>query len=244
VTYWTVGKRPVQAAYLGYASFASSDSAVLHQNVIVPAPAATTTALGSSADPSVTGQVVTLTAKVSPAPDGGVVSFRQDGKTIAGCEAVAVSSSGGQAVCKTSYGLVGADAITAVYSGDSDYTGSRSRSLTQTVHISATLRRAPWSTSGQVSFVLACVAQSGGCQINSTLTRRGVRVGADKLTVAAGASEKVTVALNQLGGHLLAKLRQLLVNLTLTLTADGQQSAIATDTLTIKPAIHDHRASP
>ena len=96
-----------------------------------PLPTATSTTISSSANPSTVEQTVTYTVTVAPAPDGGTVSFTDGSRTIAGCGMVAVSS--GVARCQTSFSEVGQDSISAVYSGDTKYLGSRSSSLSQTV---------------------------------------------------------------------------------------------------------------
>ena len=75
---------------------------------------------------------MTFTATVTPVPDGGSVAFADGGTTIAGCAAVAVDA-GGQAGCQTTYSALGAHDITAGYSGSSDYQGSGSATLRQTV---------------------------------------------------------------------------------------------------------------
>lgn len=85
---------------------------------------ATTTALIFSANPSVGGQPVTYTASVSPTPDGGTVSFQDDGTDIGGCGSVAVSTSGtsaGTATCTVTYPTTGSHSITASYSGDANF---------------------------------------------------------------------------------------------------------------------------
>jgi Big-like domain-containing protein/glycine rich protein/pentapeptide repeat protein len=99
-------------------------------------PASTTTSLAvtSPTQPSglpagtavsFAGQTVTFTASISPAPDGGAVTF-QDGATTL-CSNVALS--GGKATCKATYAATGQHSITASYNGDSNYTSS-STSLT------------------------------------------------------------------------------------------------------------------
>ena len=95
-------------------------------------PTATTTALISSANPSVVGDEVTYTATMSPPPIGGTVSFTDDGATIDGCGAVTVSG-GGQATCKTTYGSASTHQVVAQYAGNFDYAGSTSPTLTQQV---------------------------------------------------------------------------------------------------------------
>jgi outer membrane protein assembly factor BamB len=97
-----------------------------------PGASTTSTTLISSRNPAAVGQAVTLTATVSPTPDGGTVAFADGGSAIAGCGTVAVSPASPQAACTTTFGSVGTHAIVASYSGDTYYTGS-SASLSQSV---------------------------------------------------------------------------------------------------------------
>jgi hypothetical protein len=96
-------------------------------------PIATTTALSSSANPSVFGQAVTFTATVTPASGSGTptgtVTF-MDGSATLGTG----SLSGGQASLTTSFFVLGARSITALYSGDLHFLPSTSSTLTQTVN--------------------------------------------------------------------------------------------------------------
>ena len=57
-----------------------------------------------------------------PGPIGGTVSFTDDGTTIAGCGAVAVSGDG-QATCKATYGFSSSHPIVAQYSGNASFAG-------------------------------------------------------------------------------------------------------------------------
>ena len=91
--------------------------------------AATTTALKSSLNPSRFGQSVTLTATVSPAAATGSVTFKDGGSTLG-----TSTLSGGSATYINSALSVGGHGITAVYAGDSAYSGSTSSVLTQTIN--------------------------------------------------------------------------------------------------------------
>ncbi len=82
---------------------------------------ATTTALTNSASPT-EGQVVTLTATVSPAPSGGTVGFTAGGSAISGCTAVAVSS--GVATCSWTPPSAATYSVVATYTPDSASLGS------------------------------------------------------------------------------------------------------------------------
>ena len=95
--------------------------------------AATTTTLSSSQNPSTHGQAVIFTAVVSSAlgtpPDGETVSFMK-GKTVLGTG----SLSGGSASFTTSGLPVGTNLIKAMYSGDSNFSGSTSNAVKQVVN--------------------------------------------------------------------------------------------------------------
>ena len=93
---------------------------------------ATTTGLASSANPSASGQSVTFTATVAPAPDGGTVAFAVDGAALSGCTASAVDPSG-QATCEVSSLAAGTHSVVATYGGDDYSGGSESAALAQAV---------------------------------------------------------------------------------------------------------------
>jgi hypothetical protein len=105
---------------------------------LVPTPpvttAASSTTLASSKPATTTGASVTFTATVAPASGSGpvptgTVTFTQDGSTL-GSSSV---QSNGTAALTTSVLPAGADHITATYGGDSNYTGSASAPLTETI---------------------------------------------------------------------------------------------------------------
>ncbi len=125
------GSHDIEASYAGDTNFtASSDD--LSQDVL----GESSTALTSSANPSVHGQQVTFTATVSavaPAsgtPTGDVDFF--DGNTLLD----SVELQNGVATYYISTLAIGTHTITAEYEGDADFTDS-SDSLTQTVNKAA-----------------------------------------------------------------------------------------------------------
>jgi uncharacterized repeat protein (TIGR03803 family) len=98
---------------------------------------ATSAALVSSANPSVSGQPVTLVGLVSASNSGtptGTVAF-VDGATTLGTAAL----NAGVATFTTAALAVGTHSLTAVYSGDGNFTGSTSASLPQTVNRDASV---------------------------------------------------------------------------------------------------------
>jgi uncharacterized repeat protein (TIGR01451 family) len=124
------GTHEVLASYPGDDDHAPSQSAPIA--LAGPALTATTTVLGASPNPTSAGQAVTFTATVSPTPSGtpaGTMSF-YNGATLLGT--VAVNSSG-IATLTTSSLPLGANAITATYSGNATFAGSTSSTLTETV---------------------------------------------------------------------------------------------------------------
>ena len=76
----------------------------------------TVTSLTSSANPSLAGHAITLTASVSPASATGTVTFSDGGLPLGN----AVALSGGSASFVTSSLVPGTHALTASYSGDTD----------------------------------------------------------------------------------------------------------------------------
>ena len=131
----SVGSRVITAQYNGNANFNTSTSSVLNETVN---KAGTTTTLSSGLNPSTFGQSVTFTATVSVvAPGagtpGGTVNFF-DGATLIGSGAV----SGNQATLTTSTLAAGIHGVIAVYAGDSNFNGSTSTTLTQTVNKAST----------------------------------------------------------------------------------------------------------
>ena len=124
-----VGVHSITAVYGGSANFGGSTSAVLSQTVN---KAATSTALVSSPNPSTVGQTITFSATVKAATSGtptGAVTFK-DGTTTLGTGSLAA----GKAIFQTSKLAKGTHTITAVYGGNTDYLGSNSLALTQTVN--------------------------------------------------------------------------------------------------------------
>ncbi len=120
-----VGSHSLTIAYSGDAAYSPSTSNVVNETVN---KAATTATLASSLNPSVSGQSVTFSAQVAPATATGTIQFK-DGATLLGT----VTVSGGSASLATSSLSVGTHSITAIYSGDANYTTNTSGTVTQTV---------------------------------------------------------------------------------------------------------------
>jgi hypothetical protein len=164
----SVGPHSITASYSGDSNFLSSASTALSQ---VVNQAASTTTLSSSANPSASGQNVTFTATVSPSAATGTVQFF-DGATSLGT----VPLSGGKATLSTSALLVGPHSITANYNGDTNYAGSTSSVLPQTVNslisttTSLTSSLNPSVRGQQVTFTATVKPSSGAGTPTGTVT--------------------------------------------------------------------------
>ncbi len=194
----SVGAHSITAAYGGDGNDAASTSPVLTQNVSKAVAGVT---LSSSANPSTLGQIVTFTAKLSPATATGSVQFL-DGATALGTGTV----SGGAATLAVSSLAVGTHSITAAYGGDANNAASTSAVLTQTVNkatsgvavsssanpssfgqtVTFTATVTPSTASGSVQFldgatVLGTGAVSGGV---ATLGASSLAVGTHSITAA------------------------------------------------------------
>jgi hypothetical protein len=150
-----IGTHSVTATYSGDSNFTGSASNIVSQ---VVTKATTTTALVSSANPSVQGKSVTFTASVSSlaGTPTGKVQFL-DGKTVL----ATVKLTSGSAKYTTSKLSPGANSITAVYEGDSENNGSTSPPVDQFVIATTTtalLSSPNPSTFGQVVTFTAVVA--------------------------------------------------------------------------------------
>ena len=129
----TPGTHSITAVYNGDTNYAGSTSSTLSQVVNQDA---TTTAVMSTANPSTGGLAVTYTATVSATggsafTPSGTVTFK-DGSTVI-CTAVALSSASAQCTEPALSMTSGTHSITAVYSGDTNFTTSTG-SLSQVVN--------------------------------------------------------------------------------------------------------------
>jgi hypothetical protein len=175
----SVSAHSITAVYNGDASFnTSTNSPALTQTVN---KAGTTTAVASSANPSVSGQSVTFTATVTAVAPGtgtptGTVTFK-DGATALVTNAL----SAGQATFATSTLSVAAHAITAVYNADANFSGStNSPALTQTVNQADTSVTLSSSTNTSVfgqpvifTANVSAVAPGGGTPTGTVTFRDG-----------------------------------------------------------------------
>jgi hypothetical protein len=133
------GSHAVIAVYSGSTVFAGGGSLAYDQ---VVNKANTTTTVTSNRNPSVFGQTVTFTARVTPVAAGGTVTIVVDG-VANGPFALDAT---GRATLPTSLLSVGTHAVTAYYDGSANYNTSNSAILTQTVNKAAS--RTAVTTSG------------------------------------------------------------------------------------------------
>ena len=131
----TAAVHSLTAVYSGDTNLTRSTSLSLNQTII---QASTSTTLTTSASAAVLGQTLTFTATVTANAPGagiatGLVTF-EDGTTSIGTETL----TGGSATFITTSLSVAGHAITAVYSGDTNFTGSTSLGLNQTVNQAST----------------------------------------------------------------------------------------------------------
>jgi Bacterial Ig-like domain (group 3) len=121
------------AAAGSYAATAAAGEANAASYALTNTQGSTTTALGSSLNPSTFGASVTFTATIAPAAATGTVSF-YDGVTLLGTGTL----TGGVATYATTALAVQTHSITAVYGGDANYVGSASAILNQVVNQATT----------------------------------------------------------------------------------------------------------
>ena len=128
----STGPNSITAVYSGDPTFASSTSTAIGVGV---GQASSMTTLSTSPNPSLASQQVTVTANVvavspgSGIPTGSVEFF--NGATDLGPGTL----SGGVATLRTSSLPVGSNTITAVYSGDTNFTKSTAAGITQKVSL-------------------------------------------------------------------------------------------------------------
>jgi hypothetical protein len=124
----SVASHSITGVYGGATNFNGSTSAALTQTV---KQATTSTTMASSLNPSTFGKSVTFTATVtsSGGTPTGTVTFK-DGSTTLGTGTL----SSGKATYSTSALTKGSHSITGVYGASTNYSGSTSAVLTQTVN--------------------------------------------------------------------------------------------------------------
>jgi large repetitive protein len=150
------GSHSLTAAYAGDATHGGGSSAIVSQTVTQPTTPTSLTLI-SSANPSIAGRPLWLTATVSPSTATGTVQFL-DGATVLGTSTIA----GGWATLSVSTLPAATHAITALYSGDAGDSASTSAILSETIapaspvvvtpNVITTLAGLPYSCNPGVSY--------------------------------------------------------------------------------------------
>jgi hypothetical protein len=189
------GTHKVKATFVADSSYAGSSSTILSQ-VVNGVP--TTSTVSSNLNPSVYGQVVTLTATVTDNTNTGTpsgsVSFKAGSTVLA-----KVALSGGTASFSTSTFGAGTKSITVTYNGDSKYATSTSAILSQVItkatstsNITSSVNP---STSGQsVTFTISVAPQFTGVPTGTVKLTMGSTV-LTTLTLASGTATYSTTTL-------------------------------------------------
>ena len=194
-----LGDQSIVASFTGDTDYAGSVSNTVVETVTT---ALTTTSVTTSQSPVNFGTSVTYTATVSGSDNGGTVSFTDGGNPIAGCQSVSVSS--GQAQCVVASASVGSHSIVATYSGDTDYAGSTSDTLTQLVtqaltSVAVTVPVNPTAYGISVTYTATVSGSDGGGTV-SFLDGSSPISGCQSLGLVAG-KVTCTVAVQAVGTH-------------------------------------------
>jgi autotransporter-associated beta strand protein len=119
----------------------------------------TATSVTTSLSSSIYGSMVTLTATVVPAPDGGMVQFYDNSLALG----VPMAIITGQAQITNNNLSSGSHTITAIYSGNTNFTGSSASVINLTVNkATPTITTAPTATNITYGQTLADANLSGG----------------------------------------------------------------------------------
>jgi hypothetical protein len=191
------GTHSITATYNGDTNFLTSTAGL--SQVVKPAPTATTVA--SSRNPSIFGQAVTFTSKVTSGvgTPTGTVTFK-DGATTIGTGAL----SAGTATFTTPALSGGTHSIKAVYNGTANLATSTSSSVAQTVK-KATTKTAlassvnPSSFGQKITFTAKVTPQFGGTVTGNVVFKDGTTtLGAGAIS---GGKATLSVSLSHPGNH-------------------------------------------
>ncbi len=186
------GAHSVVATYEGDVNDAPSSSSALVETV-----KASGITVGSSSNPAVSGQNITLTAQLNasgPVPATGTAIFRDNGVALGS----ATFNAAGTATLATSTLAVGTHGITVSYAGDNNYAAAGGQIsqvvIGATTSITLTASANP-ATYGQPLVFTAAVASNGGVATGPvTFTADGTAIGSAPLN----ASGIATVSLSTL----------------------------------------------
>jgi sugar lactone lactonase YvrE len=200
-----VGTDSIVAVYAGNSSYATSTSTPVVQTVI---SATTQTSLASSANPSLSGAALSLTATVTG--NGGVptgtVNFLDGGNALGSAplnaQGVAALSAPGR------FWSVGNHTLTAVYAGDANDNASTSTPLTEGINIAPTTTTLasslnPAGLGASITFNVTVTSQGGTPSGSVQFLDGASPIGSGTLTpvsATSGAASFTTTTL-ALGGH-------------------------------------------
>jgi hypothetical protein len=211
----SAGSHSITAAYGGNSTFAPSTSAATTVMVSTSTLAATTTTLTASTNSVGAGESVNFSATVTPdsgtGTPTGTVTF-MNGTTAIGTGTL----TGGAAGYSSSNLATGANSITAVYSGDSNFSSSTSTAVVVTVTTatpSFTIADSPASgtiTAGQSAQTTITVTPAGGFNQQISFACAGLPTGAACSFSPANATPNGSAATT-----------------TLTIATTAQSSAVA-----------------
>ncbi len=240
------GMHALIAEYGGDSTYVSGSSPTFGQAVQF---VDTSTSVTTSVDPALVGQSVTLTAAITSENAGtptGTVTLL-NGTTVLGTATLSAATSGAEASLTASGLAVGANGITAVYSGDSTFAGSTSASLDESVQqivsYTALSSSIAVSSSGQpVTFTATVVGATGGTPTGTVTFRDGnTALGTVSVSAASGGAQATytTSALSN-GTHVITALYSgdsTLLTSTASLSQDVGQSWAASTTTTVSSSL-------
>jgi hypothetical protein len=222
----SVGSHSITAKYSGDGNFTASTSSAVRQTVN---QAYTMIAVASNLNPATFGQAVVFTATLQPSAGGtttGSVTFL-DGSTSLGT--ATVSSNAAQlSLANLS---AGSHSITAKYSGDGNFTGSTSSSVTQTVNQASTTTTVASNlnpaTFGQAVVFTATLQPSAGGTTTGSVTFLDGTTSLGTVTVSSNAAQLSLSSLS-VGSH----------SITAKYSGDGNFTASTSSTVTqtVNPA--------
>jgi hypothetical protein len=190
--------------FVSASSSGGSGSSASSSSSTSPAPTSSAISLSAlPASPENLNARITLTAEVTTGATG-TVNFKNGGTTISGCQFRPVNS--GYASCITSSLASGTNSITAVYSGDSNYSGSTSSPLSYlisgTTLSAVTTPLIITSTAAPINTPINLVVTGGNGTGSITFTvangtATGCSVSSDTLSVPSNVSGTCLVTASQ-----------------------------------------------
>ncbi|HKV61895.1 MAG TPA: Ig-like domain repeat protein [Candidatus Acidoferrum sp.] len=196
----SLGSHSITAKYSGDGNFTASTSAAVTQTVN---QAYTMIAVASNLNPAIFGQSVVLTATVQPSNGGtvtGTVTFL-DSTTPLGT--ATVSSDAAQLSLASL--SAGPHSITAKYSGDTNFTGSTSSSITQTISQAGSTTTVasnlnPTAFGQAITFTISVQPSAGGTP-TGTVTLMDGTTSLGNSSLSSGGSAQFTMGGLSAGSH-------------------------------------------